>query len=373
MELSEKNLQAEDQIDIIALLSKLWDRKKLIFRTICLFGIIGIVVALSTPNQYTASAMFTPNSSSSSSSGSSSLKGLASLAGINIGGMSEGSKEVSPMLYGKILESAIFKQQLLDTPLKNIEGIPTLRAYFMQPTSVLGTVKEYTLGLPSKIIGLPSKIIGLFKGKASTQSLESLEGITAVSEEDFEYFKAIDNILTLSINDKDGFLEIIAKSKNPHVAAQVAKNGELLLQQQIIAIKTKSSLELLQYLEEQYADKKVLLNEAQDRLSRFKDRNLNISTNRFSNNQTRLESELQTATAVFQNVVTQLEQVKFQVTKDTPVFSILKPVVFPNEKSEPKRSLIVVVWLFLGAVFSIGFVLAKDPLLDMLQQITAKG
>lgn len=366
MELSEKNLQAEDQIDIIALLSKLWDRKKLIFRTVCLFGIIGIVVALSTPNQYTASAMFTPNSSSSSSSGSSSLKGLASLAGINIGGMSEGSKEVSPMLYGKILESAIFKQQLLDTPLKNIEGIPTLRAYFMQPTSVLGTVKEYTLGLPSKIIGL-------FKGKASTQSLESLEGITAVSEEDFEYFEAIDDLLTLSINDKDGFIEIIAKSKNPHVAAQVAKNGELLLQQQIIAIKTKSSLELLQYLEEQYADKKVLLNQAQDRLSRFKDRNLNISTNRFSNNQTRLESELQTATAVFQNVVTQLEQVKFQVTKDTPVFSILKPVVFPNEKSEPKRSLIVVVWLFLGAVFSIGFVLAKDPVLEIVKQITAKG
>ena len=366
MELSEKNLQAEDQIDIIALLSKLWDCKKLIFRTVCLFGIIGIVVALSTPNQYTASAMFTPNSSSSSSSGSSSLKGLASLAGINIGGMSEGSKEVSPMLYGKILESAIFKQQLLDTPLKNIEGIPTLRAYFMQPTSVLGTVKEYTLGLPSKIIGL-------FKGEASTQSLESLEGITAVSEEDFEYFEAIDDLLTLSINDKDGFIEIIAKSKNPHVAAQVAKNGELLLQQQIIAIKTKSSLELLQYLEEQYADKKVLLNQAQDRLSRFKDRNLNISTNRFSNNQTRLESELQTATAVFQNVVTQLEQVKFQVTKDTPVFSILKPVVFPNEKSEPKRSLIVVVWLFLGAVFSIGFVLAKDPVLEIVKQITAKG
>jgi hypothetical protein len=366
MELSEKNLQAEDQIDIIALLSKLWNRKKWIFRTVCLFGIIGVVVALSTPNQYTASAMFTPNSSSSSSTGSSSLKGLASLAGINIGGMSQGRKQVSPMLYGKILESAIFKQQLLDTPLKNVAGFPTLRAYFMDSTSsVLGTVKEYT-------IGLPSKIIGLFKGEASAQSLESLEGITSVTEEDSEYFKAIDDILTLSINDKDGFLEIIAKSKNPHVAAQVAKNGELLLQQQIIAIKTKSSLELLQYLKEQYADKKVLLNEAQDRLSRFKDRNLNISTNRFSNNQTRLESELQTATAVFQNVVTQLEQVKLQVTKDTPVFSILKPVVFPNEKSGPKRSLIVAVWLFLGAVVSIGFILAKDPVLEMVQKITAK-
>ena len=366
MELSNKNTHSEDQIDIIALLSKLWDGKKLIIRTVCIFGIIGILVALSTPNQYTASAMFTPNSSGSSSAGSSSLKGLASLAGINIGGMSDGTKELSPMLYGKILESPTFKKQLLDAPLKNIPGVPTLRAYFMESTgTVLGTVKEYTLGLPFKIIGL-------FKGANTEQNVVSLEGITSVSEEDFEYFKAIDEILTLSINDKDGFLEIIAKSKNPQVAAQVAKNGELLLQQQIIAIKTKSSLELLQYLEQQYADKKSLLNQAQDRLSRFKDRNLNIATNSFSNNQTRLESELQTATAVFQNVVTQLEQVKFQVTKDTPVFSILKPVVFPNEKSDPKRSLIVIIWLFLGAVSSIGFVLAKDPVLNLMQQITSK-
>ena len=217
MELSNKNTQSEDQIDIIALLSKLWDGKKLIIRTVCIFGIIGVFVALSTPNQYTASAMFTPNSSGSSPTGSSSLKGLASLAGINIGGMSEGGKELSPMLYGKILESPTFKKQLLDAPLKNIPGVPTLRAYFMESTgTVLGTVKEYTLGLLFKIIGL-------FKGTSTEQNLESLEGITSVSEEDFEYFKAIDEILTLSINDKDGFLEIIAKSKNPQVAAQVAK------------------------------------------------------------------------------------------------------------------------------------------------------
>ena len=51
------------------------------------------------------------------------------------------------------------------------------------------------------------------------------------------------------------------------------------------------------------------------------------------------------------------------------MFSIIKPVVVPNEKSEPKRSLIVVVWLFLGAVFSIGFVLAKEPIQKMLKEI----
>jgi uncharacterized protein involved in exopolysaccharide biosynthesis len=366
MESSKNNIQAEDQIDIIALLSKIWNRKKFILKAIAVFGVVGVLVAVSTPNQYTASSMFTPNYGGQSS-GSNGLKGLASLAGINLGSMSESSKEISPMLYGKILESAVFKKELLEAPLKNLGTVKTLRAYFSEntTTSVLGTVKEYT-------IGLPSKIIGLFKMESADAILEPLDGIQSVSKEDFEYFEAIDDILIIVINDKDGYIEMVGKSENPQIAAQVAKNAELILQNQIIAIKTKSSLELLKYLEEQYAAKKVLLRQAQNKLSSFKDRNLNISTSSFSNNQTRLASELQTANAVFENVVTQLEAVKFQVTKDTPVFSIIKPVVVPNEKSEPKRSLILIIWLFLGVVFSIGFVLAKDPVQDIIKEIKSK-
>jgi hypothetical protein len=64
--------------------------------------------------------------------------------------------------------------------------------------------------------------------------------------------------------------------------------------------------------------------------------------------------------------------VKFQVTKDTPVFSILKPVLFLSEKTAPKRSLIGVVWLFLGVVASIGFVQAKEPFTSIVQKIVNK-
>jgi uncharacterized protein involved in exopolysaccharide biosynthesis len=366
MESSKKKIQTKDQIDIIALVSKIWHRKKIILKTVVIFGVIGLLVALLTPNKYTASSMFTPNYGGQSS-GSSGLRGLASLAGINIGSMSESSKEISPMLYGKILESASFKKELLKASLKNLGTVKTLRDYLIENTTtpVLGTVKEYT-------IGLPSKIVGLFKKESAEVILAPLDGIQSVSEEDLRYFKAIENILTIVINDKLGFIELVGKSENPQIAAQVAKNAELILQSQIIAIKTKSSLELLKYLEEQYTDKKVLLRKAQNELSSFKDRNLNISTSSFSNNQTRLAAELQTASAVFDNVVTQLESVKFQVTKDTPVFSIIKPVVVPNEKSEPKRSLILVIWLFLGAVCSIGFVLTKEPIQKMLKEIKRK-
>ena len=68
----------------------------------------------------------------------------------------------------------------------------------------------------------------------------------------------------------------------------------------------------------------------------------------------------------------QYEQTKLQVAKDTPVFSILKPVVLPNERSTPKRSLIVALWLFLGLVGSAGYVLAKEPVKEALKAVKNK-
>jgi LPS O-antigen subunit length determinant protein (WzzB/FepE family) len=47
----------------------------------------------------------------------------------------------------------------------------------------------------------------------------------------------------------------------------------------------------------------------------------------------------------------------------------LKPVVVPTEKSAPKRSLIVIIWLFLGVVVSIGYLLAKEPVKNIIKEI----
>ena len=144
--------------------------KKSILKTVVIFGVIGIIVALSTPNKYTASSLFTPNYSGQSG-GASGLKGLASLAGINVGSM-EATKEISPMLYGKITEGVTFKKALLTAPIENIEGVQTLKDYFVQKESefsFIGTLKGYT-------IGLPGKVIGWFKSASAETRLNAVSG-----------------------------------------------------------------------------------------------------------------------------------------------------------------------------------------------------
>ena len=101
----------------------------------------------------------------------------------------------------------------------------------------------------------------------------------------------------------------------------------------------------------------------------FKDQNLNISSSLYQNRLDRLERELNIASSVVEQLASQVEQAKLQVNKDTPVFTIIEPVTVPFERSAPKRSLIVVIWTFLGVVISTGFVLVKDPAKEIIASI----
>ena len=86
--------------------------------------------------------------------GGSSLSGLASLAGINLGGV-EGSSEFPPTLYPQVVESVPFKLELLSSSIINNGDELTLRDYFNNDKGGfnLGTLKKYTIGLPSLIFG----------------------------------------------------------------------------------------------------------------------------------------------------------------------------------------------------------------------------
>lgn len=48
---------------------------------------------------------------------------------------------------------------------------------------------------------------------------------------------------------------------------------------------------------------------------------------------------------------------------------MLDEVSVPNERSEPKRSLIALIWVFLGVVLSTGYLLVKEPLAELIKNI----
>ena len=349
-----------DEIDLIELLKKIYLEKKFILKISILASLFGVIYALFQPNEYTSSTTFIPQLSSGVKTGGSSLSGLASLAGINIGSM-ESSSEFPPTLYPQVVNGVPFRVELLSNEITLNNELVAVKDYLEKKSSfnILGTIKKYT-------IGLPSLILSSFKDQKEYTNESKIYSIT---EEDKGLFQILENNLSLSINEKEGFITISFTDNNKNVAAQITQISQNLLQEKIIEFKNKSSKEMLDFATKQYSDKKESYEKLQDERAVFVDKNINISSSLFQNKLSRLESEVNISESIVQQLASQVEQAKLQVNKDTPVFTTIKPVTIPFERSAPKRSLIVIIFAFMGLVFSSGFVLVKEPVKEILKSI----
>ena len=352
--------QKDDEIDLIALLKTVFTARRFVLRTTTLFAVIGIVVALVSPVSYTASSTFMPQLSEGRSS--SSLGGLASLAGINLSAVLGGqTQEISPSLYPQITKSIPYRLSLLNEPVGPNDM--SMRAYILENASgpsVLSTIKKYTIGLP----GL------LFSGSESVSD-NSEASLLTIREEDKKLFEYLDGVLTIEVDEKEGLVSLHAELDDRLVAARLAQAATDLLQRNVIAFKSQSARNNLDFIERQFESKRQEFERIQDSIAIFKDQNLNITSTLYQNQLTRLESQFTVTSSVFQELAGQVEQAKIQVNKDTPIFTIIEPVSVPLERTKPKRSLIVVIWTFLGGVLAVGWALLKSPAKEIIKEISS--
>ncbi len=363
-------LPESDEIDLVELLQKVWQGRKIAIKISVVFALLGVIFALSSTNIYTATTTFIPKGKSSGSVGGS-LGSLASLAGISLGGMSGGDSEIPPTMYPMVLNSIPFleKTLLLEVPLNGqnivIKEYLLTQMYFKESNSFdfLNFLKKYTIGLPALLKG---KIFAKMNALPSAAENITIKRLTYEDEQLFNYLKGL---VTISVDKKEGFITLSVQDKDPQVAAIIAQNTQHLLQQEVIDFKIKNAQELLTFTETLYTEKKVAFEALQDELASFRDQHQNISSGLFENKLSRLESELAIASAVNEELAKQVEQARIQVSKDTPIFTIIDPVVIPNQRTSPKRTLIVFGFTFLGFFLGLGYALIKEPFAAMRKQV----
>ena len=353
----------EDSIDIIAILKTVWDGRKLLVKSILAFSIIGCIVALSSPVIYTSQTTFVPQTSDDqSSSAPKGLGSLAGLVGIDLSSMGSSSSDsyLSPLLYTKIAKSEEFSINLLSEQLMNLEGDSlTIKDYLLKDAgsfNLIGFIKKYT--------------IGLFSSNSSESALinPALDAYNFISLEDFGMIKSLREKFSIELNDKEGYIKVIASDQDAFVSTQLVSLVTKNLQSRIIALRTNKIKERLDYSKEQYDLKRSEFESLQNRVARFKDSNKNISTAKFLSRLERLQSEYTLQESILTNLAGEYNNNKIKLNKNTPIFSVIDEVYVPNERSAPKRSMIVIIWVFLGIVLAVGYILAKKPVMDLLSE-----
>ncbi len=348
----------DDEIDLIALLKTVFLARRFVVKTTILFAVFGVILALISPVKYSASSTFVPQLSEGRTN--SSIGGLASLAGINLSAiMGSQPQDIPPSLYPQIAESIPYQLALLEAKVGS--NGTSFRNYILDQNggvAILPLLKKYTIGLP-----------GLLFNKKKDNNEPTDSSLFQVSEEDKDLFAFVAQVLSIEVDEQEGLVSISVELADRMVAAQLAQAATDLLQSNIIAFKSQSARNNLDFIERQYESKRQEFEQIQDSIAIFKDQNLNITSSLYQNQLSRLESQFTVTSSVFQELAGQVEQAKIQVNKDTPIFTIIEPVSVPLERSKPKRSRMVIIWTFLGGLFSVGWILVKSPAQQIIKEL----
>lgn len=345
----------EEEIDLVEVIRKLWNNRKLILKITIVFMVLGVLVALFSPKEYTAGCTMVPQSGDKKMGGN--LSGLASMVGINLGGASSG-EILAPTIYPKIVSSIPFRKDLMETPLKfeDYEEPITLLDYYTkdeyQKFSLGGTIMKYT-------VGLPGVIISAIRGEDTT-TISTGEGslIQSLSQDEKKMSEKLNNMISLNVNDKEGYVQLTASLPEPLAVAQLAQQAQVLLQQYITRFKIEKVQSNLDFVRNQYEKSKLRYEEKQEELAKFRDANKNFSSAVAKTKEEVLTNEYNLAYSVYSELAKQLEQAEIAVNETTPILTVVEPVVVPTERSKPKRGLICVLFTFLGVFAGVGTVLA---------------
>jgi len=354
---------ADDEIDLLALVKTLWNGRRIVILSVFTGIILGVVVAMLSPKEYTATTVMVPQMGNDSQSKLGGLSGLAALAGISMDNMNQGS-DLSPLVYPQIIGSIPFQLELMNTPL-NFENHSMPISFFeysikYSTGSVLGSIKKYT-------IGLPGVLINAIKGKSKKLSLpgDSTKQPIHLTEDQVTVQKALDAMVSLDLNPKEGYITLTVKMPEALAAAQLAQKAQSLMQSYITEFKIQKAKANLDFIQGRYDETKAEFEKAQVSLAVINDRNKNFTSGLPRIETDRIQTKYTITFSVFQELAKQLEQAKIQVKKETPVFTVVQPVIVPTEKSKPKKSMIVAIWLFLGGIVGMGIVFGKDYLKDI--------
>ena len=360
--------QNSDEIDLRDLILPLWKARKQILTIATICGILGGIVGFLTPATYTASSTFLPQTSQAGGGLSGSLGGLASLAGINLNAPMVGG-EIPPTMYAKVLGSEPFRKRLLDAKIWVDGDTISYRAYLESRTSSgfgLGTIKEFT-------IGLPGKILSAFASDKKEGVAVPVGGIQALSNEEFALYSAVSGNVKIDTDKKEGVVTITVIEGEPLIAAQIAKVTEEVLQDWIIEHKIKNAKSQYDFIEKQFESKQEELFSIQDQLAGYMDRNQNVLSATYLTRLERLQAEFDLVNTVYSELAKQKEQAAIQLSKDTPTFSILDPVKVPKQKSGPNKTAYLLIAFFTGLIFSAVWFLVKKPVQEFINVLKVES
>ncbi|WP_320979363.1 chain-length determining protein [Bacteroides sp.] len=362
----QQNIHNDEEIgiDLMDLLRKVISIREKIYKAAGIGLVIGVIIAISIPKQYTVEVTLSPEMGSAKGGG---LSGLAaSFLGSDVS-MGDGTDALNASLSADIVSSTPFLLELftMKIPVSKNE-VMTLETYLDEESSPWWS---YVIGFPGMVIG---GVNSLFTEEDEITSFgKANQGTIELSKMESMKIEILKKMITASVDKKTSMTSVTATFQDPKVAAVVADSVVKKLQEYIIDYRTFKAKEDCLYLEKLFKERQQEYYEAQKKYADYMDSHDNIILQSVRTEQERLQNDVSLAYQVYSQVASQLQIARAKVQEEKPVFAVVEPAVVPLYPSGTSRKLYVLAFVFLSVCFVVLWNLFGKNLLNKFKEVCA--
>ena len=355
----------EIEIDLMDLLRKVIGIRKKIYKAAGIGLIIGVIVAISIPKQYTVEVTLSPEMGNNKGGGLSGLAASFLGSGVSMG---DGTDALNASLSADIVSSTPFLLELsnMKVPVSGSEKI-SLSSYLDEESSPWWS---YVIGFPGMVIGGVKSLFiededeSIFLDKASQGTIE-------LSKKESQKIESLKKKIVASVDKKTSMTSVTATFQDSKVAAVVADSVVKKLQEYIIDYRTSKSKEDCLYLEKLFKERQQEYYVAQKKYADYMDSHDNIILQSVRTEQERLQNDMSLAYQVYSQVASQLQVARAKVQEEKPVFAVVEPAVVPLYPSGTSRKVYVLVFVFLSVCIVIFWNLFGKDFLNKFKEVCA--
>ena len=354
----------EIEIDLMDLLRKVIGIRKKIYKAAGIGLVIGVIVAISIPKQYTVEVTLSPEMGNNKGGGLSGLAASFLGSGVTMG---DGTDALNASLSADIVSSTPFLLELsaMDIPVTKNE-VMSLNTYLDEETSPWWS---YVIGFPGMVIG---GVKSLFTEEDEIASFDKTsQGAIELSKKESKKIATLKKMITASVDKKTSMTSVTATFQDPKVAAVVADSVVKKLQEYIIDYRTFKAKEDCIYLEKLFKERQQEYYAAQKKYADYLDSHDNLILQSVRAEQERLQNDMSLAYQVYSQVASQLQVARAKVQEEKPVFAVVEPAVVPLYPSGTSRKVYVLVFVFLSVCIVIFWNLFGKDFLNKFKEVCA--
>lgn len=351
----------KEQFDIVWLLKYIFSKRKFIGVVVACTTILSIIICLCRPNVYTAKAAILPVAEDQSilSGLGGNVGALASIAGFNLAGRANSNAIITSELYPKIAESVPFLSAMIDVKVP-WEGVDTLVSYYEYACAdtimtVGEIIKKYTVGLPGTI----KEAISSEKKDTDLNNENNELNYLEINKKRMKVLESMKDMISVEEDPIYGTIDISVEAKTPEQASILTVHALDMIQKTATEHKTRRAKEILKFAEDRYEEATADYEAIFMKYSKYRDTHRNMVEERIGSEYQKLSDKYELSRSILNTISSQVEQARLDIMQNTPVFTVIDPIVLPRKKSGPKMSLHIMSGLLLGIIGALGWLLIQ--------------